>query len=74
MENPIHMIRLIIDIESRFTSHKDMYPTTPTSIDIILNVIQIEHKIFGMKMNEIIIIIIAPMTIHCIDVGRTSSN
>ena len=39
-ENPMHIMRLIIEIESRLTSHNVMNPTTPTSIETIENVTQ----------------------------------
>lgn len=68
------MIKFIIEIESRLTPHKAMYPTTPASIDTILKATQKEHNIFGMKMNETSIMMPAPMIIFCIDNGRTSSN
>ena len=39
-ENPMHIMRLIIEIESRLTSHNIMNQTTPTSMETIENVTQ----------------------------------
>lgn len=63
-----------MDIESKFTPQSAMYPTTPNSMDMILNVIQMEHSTLGINMNEIIIIIKAPTTITWIEVGLTNAN
>jgi hypothetical protein len=32
-ENPMHMMRLIMEIESRLTPHSVMNPTTPNSME-----------------------------------------
>lgn len=37
-----------------------MYPTTPISMEMMLNATHSEHRILGMNMNEVIIIISAP--------------
>ena len=36
-ENPMHMMRLIMEIESRLTFHNVINPTTPTSMETIEN-------------------------------------
>nr|CAI5856024.1 unnamed protein product [Callosobruchus analis] len=71
---PMHMIKLIIDIESKLTPHSAMYPTTPASIEMMLRATQKEHSIFGMKMKETSIIMLAPMIMFWMDSGRTNSN
>lgn len=70
----MHMIKLIIDMLSRFTSQRAMYPATPSSMEMMQNATHRQHKTLGMKMKLINIMIRAPNTIHWMLVGFTSSN
>ncbi len=73
-EKPMHMIRLIIDIESRLTPHRVMKPTTPNSIDMILKATQREQIGFGIRTSETTIITTAATLTHWIVVGNTIRN
>jgi len=73
-EKPMHMMRLIIEIESRFTPHSDMYPATPASMETMDRATQRQQRMLGMKKKHTTIITSAPIIIHWMDVGRTSSN
>ena len=48
-ENPMHIMRLIIEMESRLTSHNVMNPTTPNSMEIIENATQSEQILLGIS-------------------------
>ena len=73
-ENPMHMMRLIIEIESRFTPHSDMYPATPASMETMERATHTQQRTLGMKTKHTTIITSAPIIMHWMDVGRTSSN
>jgi hypothetical protein len=62
-ENPMHMMRLIIDIVSKLTPHRHMYPMTPTRIDTIEKPTHKAHNGFGMKTSVTAIMIIPATTI-----------
>ena len=70
----MHMMRLIIEMESRFTPQSVMNPTTPISIETIEKATQREQIGFGIIMRETIIIQIAATATHWIVVGITIKN
>jgi hypothetical protein len=51
-ENPMHIMRLIIEMESRLTSHNVMNPTTPSSMDTIEKATQSEQILLGISSSE----------------------
>ena len=70
----MHMMRLIIDMESRFTPQSVMNPTTPISIETMEKATQSEQIGFGIIMRETIIMHIAATATHWIVVGITIKN
>ena len=70
----MHIMRLIIEIESRFTLHSVMKPTTPISIETIEKATHSEQIGFGIIISEIIIMHIAATATHWIVVGITIKN
>jgi hypothetical protein len=70
----MHMIRLIMEMESRWTPQKAMYPRTPSSMEMMEKATQSEHTGLGMKTTETPIMTTAAMTTHCTVFGRTSRN
>ena len=68
----MHMMRLIMDMESRLTPQKVMKPRTPSSMETMEKATQRLHSGLGMKMRLTIIMIIAAITTHWIVVGRTT--
>ena len=73
-ENPMHIMRLIIEMESRLTSHNVMNPTTPTSIETIENATQSEQILLGISSSETMNIMTAATLTHCTVVGNTIKN
>ena len=70
----MHMIRLIIEMESRLIPQNVMNPRTPISMDTMEKATHKEQTGFGMKMSETNIIIPAAIATHWIVVGRTTKN
>ena len=70
----MHMIRLIIEMESRLMPQNVMKPSTPISMDTMEKATQIEHIGLGMKIRETNIITTAAMATHWIVVGSTTRN
>ena len=70
----MHIMRLIIEMESRLTSHKVMNPTTPISIDNMENATHSEQIGLGMSTKETIIIMTAATLTHWMVVGKTIKN
>lgn len=73
-ENPMHMMRLIMEIESRLTPQSVMKPTTPSSMEMIEKTTQKEQMAWGMKIRETTIITAAAMETHWTVVGITTRN
>ena len=61
---PMHMMRLIMEMESRLTCQNVMKPRTPSSIEMMAKATQREHTGFGMKMREMNIMTTAAITTH----------
>ena len=70
----MHMIRLIIEMESRLMPQNVIKPTTPISMDTMLNATQMEHIGFGMKIRDTNIITTAAIATHWMVVGSTTRN
>ena len=70
----MHMIRLIIEMESRLMPQNVMKPSTPISMDTMEKATQREHTGLGMKIRETNIITAAAMATHWIVVGSTTRN
>ena len=70
----MHMLRFIIDMESRFTPQSAMKPTTPISIETMEKSTQREQTGFGIIMRETIIMHIAATATHWMVVGITIKN
>ena len=70
----MHMIRLIIEMESRLMPQNVMKPRTPISMDTMEKATQSEHTGLGMKIRETNIITAAAMATHWIVVGSTTRN
>ena len=51
-ENPMHIMRLIIEMESKLTFQSVIKPTTPTSIDKIEKATQSEQMGLGIRTKE----------------------
>ena len=60
----MHIIRFIIEMESRLTPQNVMKPSTPSSMEHIEKATQREQMGLGMKMRETIIMTTAAMTTH----------
>ena len=60
----MHIIKLIIEMESRLIFQKVMNPRTPISILIIENATQSEQTGLGMKMRDTNIMIPAAIATH----------
>ena len=73
-ENPMHIMRFIIEMEFRLTSHNVMNPTTPTSIETIENATQSEQILLGISSSETMNIMTAATLTHCTVVGNTIKN
>ena len=73
-ENPMHIMRLIIEMESRLTFHNVINPTTPTSMETIENATQSEQILLGISSNETINIMMAATLTHWTVVGNTIKN
>ena len=73
-ENPMHMMRLIIEMESSLTPQSVMSPMTPASMEMIENATQSEHSGLGIKIKLITIITPAATVTHCTVVGNTEMN
>ena len=71
---PMHMIKLIMEMESRLTSQKVMKPMTPTSMEMMEKATHSEQTGLGIKMRETTIMMTAAMTTHWIVVGSTTRN
>ena len=71
---PMHIMRLIMEMESRWTPQKAMYPRTPSSMEMMEKATQSEHTGLGMKTTDTPIMTTAAMTTHCTVLGRTSRN
>lgn len=63
-ENPMHMMRLIMEIESKLTFHKVINPTTPSSMDSIENATHSEQIGLGMSTRDTTIMIMAATLTH----------
>ena len=74
MTYPMHMMRLIIEMESRLTCQNVMKPRTPSSIETMAKATQSEQTGLGMKMRDMNIMTTAAITTHWIVVGRTTRN
>ena len=61
---PMHMMRLIMEMESRLTPQNVMKPRTPSSIERMEKATQREQTGFGMKIRETIIMTTAAITTH----------
>ena len=72
--HPIHMIRFIIEMESRLIPQNVMKPSTPISMEMMEKATQREQTGLGMKMRETTIMTPAAMATHWIVVGRTTRN
>ncbi len=70
----MHMMRLIMEMESKWTPQKAMYPRTPSSMEMMEKATQSEHTGLGMKTTDTPIMTTAAMTTHCTVLGRTSRN
>jgi hypothetical protein len=70
----MHMMRLIMEMESRWTPQKAMKPSTPISMETMEKATQREHTGLGMKIRETTIMITAAMTTHWTVVGSTTRN
>ena len=70
----MHMIRLIIEMESRLIPQKVIKPRTPISMETMEKATQRLQTGLGMKMRETNIMIPAAMATHCIVVGNTTKN
>ena len=70
----MHMIRLIMEMESRLTPQKVMKPMTPSSMDMMEKATHREQTGLGMKMIETTIMTTAAMTTHWTVVGSTIKN
>ena len=70
----MHMIRLIMEMESRRTPHRLMNPTTPNSMEMIEKATHREHSGLGMKIRLTTIMTAAATQTHWIVVGKTSMN
>ena len=55
----MHIMRLIIEIESKLTPHSVIKPTTPNSMDKMENATQSEQIGLGMRTKETNIIMTA---------------
>ena len=71
---PMHMMRLIIEMESRLIPQKVMKPRTPISMETMEKATQRLQTGLGMKMSETNIMIPAAMATHWIVVGNTTKN
>ena len=60
----MHMMRLIIEMESSRTPHRVMRPMTPASMDIMEKATQREHMGLGMKIRLMTIITPAATATH----------
>ena len=63
-EKPIHIMRLIMEIESKLTFHKVINPTTPSSMDRIENATHSEQIGLGMSTKETTIMMTAATLTH----------
>ena len=72
--HPIHMIKFIMEMESRLMPQNVMNPSTPTSMEMIEKATQREQTGLGMKMRETTIMTPAAMATHWMVVGRTTRN
>ena len=70
----MHMMRLIIEMESSLTPQSVMSPMTPASMEMIENATQSEHRGLGIKIKLITIITPAATVTHCTVVGNTEMN
>ena len=70
----MHIIRLIIDIESRLTPHRVMKPNTPSSMEMMEKATQSEQMGLGMKIKDTTIITSAAINTHWMVVGNTIKN
>ena len=70
----MHMMRLIMEMESRLTFQKVMKPRTPISMEMMEKTTQREQTGWGMKMRETTIITTAAIDTHCTVVGITAKN
>ena len=70
----MHIMRFIMDIESRFTPQSVINPTTPISIETIEKATQREQIGFGIITRETIIMQIAATATHWMVVGITIKN
>lgn len=73
-ENPMHMMRLIMEMESKLTSHKAMNPTTPNSMEMIEKATQSEQMGLGMRIRDTTIMIPAATLTHWTVVVYTNRN
>ena len=70
----MHMIRLIIEMESRLIPQNVMKPRTPISMLTMENATQREQTGLGIKMSDTNIMMPAAMATHWMVVGRTTKN
>ena len=73
-EKPMHIMRLIIEMESRLTFHNVINPTTPTSMETMEKATQSEQILLGIRSKETINIMIAATLTHWTVVGNTIKN
>ena len=73
-EKPMHIMRLIIEMESRLTFQKVINPTTPSSMDKMEKATHSEQIGLGMSKRATIIITTAATDTHWIVVGNTIKN
>ena len=71
---PMHMMRLIIEMESRLIPQKVMKPRTPISMETMEKATQRLQTGLGMKIRETNIMMPAAMATHWIVVGNTTKN
>ncbi len=70
----MHMIKLIIEIESKLTSQSVLKPTTPSSMDMMLNATHKEQIGLGINTRDTVIMTTAAMLTHWMVVGKTIRN
>ena len=70
----MHMMRLIMEMESRRSPHSVMRPMTPASMEMMEKATHSEQSGLGMKMREMTIITPAATDTHWIVVGNTEMN
>ena len=70
----MHMIRLIMEMESRLMPQNVIKPSTPISMETMEKATHSEQTGLGMKMRDTNIMTAAAMATHWTVVGSTTRN